>query len=93
MKKRIKLQTCFSLPGSDSDMMDLPNGVITIKDLLHHMEKALKFNLIDSNSGDLDKDIDIILNGKEVWFYPYKLNHPLCDGDTLEIYLLPLGGG
>jgi len=93
MKTRIKLQTCFALPGLGSNMMSLPEGVKTIADLLFHMGIKMDYAFIDPKTGNLEEDIEIIVNGKEVWFYPTALNTPLKDGDTIEIYLLPLGGG
>ena len=93
MKTRIKLKTCFALPGLDSDMMSLPEDVKTIADLLHFMGIEMDYSFIEPETGNPEEDIEIIINGKEVWFYPTSLDTPLKDGDTIEIYLLPLGGG
>ena len=93
MKTRIKLLTCFALPGSDSEIMDLPEGVITVADLINWMGREINFKIIDSKTGEVENDLEIILNGKEVFFYPNALNTVLNDGDQLEIFLLPLGGG
>lgn len=93
MGKKIALQTSFALPGSGSDAMPLPEGVETVSDLLRHMGEQIKFTFIDREAGSLEEDLEIILNGKEVWFYPSALDTPLQDGDKVEVYLLPLGGG
>ena len=93
MRTRIIFRTCFALLGSDSDIMDLPEGVVTIADLIHWMGREINVSFIDSKTGEIDSDIEIILNGKEVFFYPDSVDTVLNDGDQLEIYLLPLGGG
>lgn len=93
MGKQIRLQTCFALPGFDAEFIDLPEGVNSIAELLQHMGKEIDFGFIDPDSGDLGEDIELILNGKEIWFYPDALNSRLHNGDRLELYLLPLGGG
>jgi molybdopterin converting factor small subunit len=93
MGKRITLQTSFALPVSGSDTMTLPEGVETVGDLLGHMGEQINFTFIDLETGSLEEDLEIIVNEKEIWFYPSALNTPLKDGDKVEIYLLPLGGG
>jgi putative ubiquitin-RnfH superfamily antitoxin RatB of RatAB toxin-antitoxin module len=94
MGKRIALHTSFALPGSGSDdTMMLPEGVETVADLLGHMGDQINFKFFDLETGRLEEDLEIILNEKEIWFYPSALNTPLQDGDKVEIYLLPLGGG
>ena len=93
METGIKLQTCFALPDSGSEVTILPEGVKTVKDFLHHVGSRIDFSFIDPVTGKLEEDLEIILNNKDVWFYPATLDTSLSDGDTLEIYLLPLGGG
>ena len=93
MGKKIALQTSFALPGSGSGAIPLPEGVETVGDLLSNMGKKINFKFFDLETGSLEEDLEIILNGKEVWFYPAALNTPLKDGDKVEVYLLPLGGG
>jgi molybdopterin converting factor small subunit len=93
MGKRIALQTSFALPGLGSDLMTLPEGVETVGDLLEHMGDQINFTFLDFETGNLEEDLEIILNEKEIWFYPSALNTPLKDGDKVKIYLLPLGGG
>ena len=93
MGVKIKLQTCFALSGSDTETMTLPEGVETVADLLSHMGREINFSFFDPGSGNLEEDLEIIVNNKEVWFYPAALKTPLHDGDIVEIYLLPLGGG
>jgi hypothetical protein len=93
MGKRIALHTSFALPGSGSDTMTLPEGVETVADLLGHMGDQINFKFLDFEAGSLEEDLEIILNEKEIWFYPSSLSTPLQDGDKVEIYLLPLGGG
>ena len=89
----IKLQTCFALHDPGSESMTLPEGINTVGDLLQYMGTQTNFTFLDQETGEPEEDLEIILNGKEVWFYPSALDTVLEDGDRVEIYLLPLGGG
>ncbi|MFC1819643.1 hypothetical protein ACFLZG_00965 [Thermodesulfobacteriota bacterium] len=89
----VKIKTCFALAGSGSEEMIVPSGIETIKDLMLHIGKENGFNFIDPESGVLEKDLEILVNGKEIWFYASALERLLQEGDAIEIYLLPLGGG
>ncbi|MFH0845730.1 MAG: hypothetical protein V1930_09635 [Pseudomonadota bacterium] len=93
MARKIKLQTCFALARSDSERMVLPEVVKTVSDLLSYMGGKIDFSFTDPGSGRIEDDLEIILNNKDIWFYPEALNRELQDGDIVEIYLLPLGGG
>ena len=93
MGTSISLQTCFAIPGSESKRMSLPEGVKTVGDLLCNIGGQIEYSFINPESGQLEEDLEIIINKKEIWFYPDALNTPLQDGDVVEIYLLPLGGG
>ena len=77
----------------DRGQMVLPKGVETVRDLLINMSGQMNYSFIDPGTGDLEEDLEIIVNNKEVWFYPSALDAPLKEGDLVEIYLLPLGGG
>ncbi len=89
----IRLQTCFALQDPGSEMMTLPEGINTVGDLLRHMGGQTNFTFLDPETGEPEEALEIILNGKEIWFYPSALDTALKDGDKVEIYLLPLGGG
>ena len=93
MKTRIKFRTCFALPGAESEIMELPEGVATVADLINCIGDEMNVSLIDPKTGELEKDLEVILNGKDVFFYPDALNNTLNEDDLLEIFLLPLGGG
>ena len=93
MKTRIELRTCFALPGSDSETMDLPKGVATVADLINWIGDEMNISLIDPKTGEPENDLEVILNGKDIFFYQDALNTTLNEGDLLEIFLLPLGGG
>ena len=93
MPKQIKLKTSIAVPGVAADVTTLPEHVNTIRDLLIEIGGRIKFDFIDSGSGDLVQDIEIVINGKEVWFYPRGLDACLEDGDAVEIHLIALGGG
>ena len=93
MGTKIKLRTCFALSGSDSEVMTLPQGVETLAELLSYLGRELEFSFIHPETGQLEEELEIILNGKEIWFYPQGLDTPLEDGFIVEIYLIPIGGG
>ena len=93
MGVKIALISNFSLGISDSENFLLPPDVTTIGDLLRHVGKQMNFPFITANADDLRRDIEVSINGKEVWFYPNALNTRLRDGDSVEVNLVPLGGG
>jgi hypothetical protein len=65
----------------------------TIGALLRHIGQQIDFPLISSDLKNLRPDVEVIINGKEIWFYPTGLDTPLGSDDLVEIYLVPLGGG
>ena len=89
----IKLNTNFAFNVQDSGDFPLPPDVKTITDLLQHIGKEIEFDLIDPDTGELDIDLEITINGKDFWFYPTGLKTPLNDGDSVQVSLIPLGGG
>lgn len=89
----MELKTCFASEGLQSGKIALPPGVTTVKDLLVFMGKRAGFDFLDEKTGLPDKDIEVLLNGKEIWFYPSGPATSLRDGDVVEVYLLALGGG
>lgn len=93
METTISLKTCFALPETSTEKMPLPEGVKTVGDLISYIGGQIEYSFMDPESGQLEEDLEIIVNKKEIWFYPAALNTPLQDGDVVEIYLLPLGGG
>lgn len=93
MATKIKLETCLSLSGLDSGAMDLPAGVKSISELLRSLGQKIDFDFIHPQTGLLENDMELLLNGKEIWFHPDGLNTHLEDGDIVEIYLIPIGGG
>ena len=93
MPTTIKLDTNFAFGGSGSGGFSLPSGVATLGDLLRHIGREVDFPFIDPDSGDLEIDLEISINGKDIWFYPTGLNTPLKEGDVVDISMIPLGGG
>jgi hypothetical protein len=89
----IKLTTNFMVPGKENDRLPLPLGVDTLEQLLAHLGEKIHFDFIDPLSGKLEWDLEILINGRDFSFSPAGLGTSLKDGDSLEIYLLPLGGG
>ena len=93
MKTSVRLRTNFSYRCEEREELMLPDGVRTIAELLHRIGDEMDFRFLDVRTGNLRPDIEIIVNGKDIWFYPGGLQSPLSDGDLLEITLIPLGGG
>lgn len=93
MKTRIKLKTCFAVEGFESEIVDLPEGVATVADLLSYLEGLMNSRFVDPESGETEFDLEILLNHKDIWFQPMALGTLLRQGDIVEIYPLPLGGG
>ena len=71
----------------------LPDEVKTLRDLLNDVSRKIHFELFDPKSGDLKDDFEIIINNKEIWFHPERFETQIQNGDTVEIYMVPLGGG
>jgi len=73
--------------------MVLASSVQSVNDLLRYLGERIDFVFLDAASGRLRPDIEVIVNGKEIWFYPEGLQKPIHDGDSIEVTLIPLGGG
>ena len=93
MPVTIKLSTNFAFNVQESGDFPLSAEVKTITDLLQLIGKEIEFDLIDPESGELDIDLEITINGKDLWFYPTGLKTPLKQGDSVIVSLIPLGGG
>ena len=89
----VELKTCFAADGLQSGRIALPPGVTTVKDLLVFMGKCAGFDFFDEKTRLPDKDMEVLLNGKEIWFYRSGPATSLGDGDLVEVYPLALGGG
>ena len=93
MPTTVTMKTNVSLSRPQGPDLFLPCSVKTMEDLLHHVGKQVDFLFIDAQTGRLRPDIDILVNGKEIWFYPEGLKRPISHRDSIEITLIPLGGG
>ena len=93
MPTTVTMKSNVSLNRTQGPDMVLPSSVKNMEDLLRHVGEKIGFLFIDAQTGILRPDIDILVNGKEIWFYPEGLRKPVHDGDSIEITLIPLGGG
>ena len=88
----IKIGSNFNLSHYCAEILEVSQGT-TIRDLLLDIGKKLSFNFFDAESGNIYGDVQIAINGKDHLLIPRKLETLLEDGDSVEINLLPLGGG
>lgn len=84
--KKIRIKTNFA--GSNFEL-DVPLQY-RVKDILTSI--LLEFNK-DLELTELSEELEIFINEKEIWFYPEKIETILREGDLLEVYVTPLGGG
>jgi hypothetical protein len=89
----ITMKSNLSLQRSREPQMVLPLSVESVNELLCYLGEKIDFVFLDAASGKLRPDIEVIVNGKEIWFYPEGLQKPIHDGDSIEVTLIPLGGG
>jgi hypothetical protein len=89
----ITMKSNLSLQRSREPQMVLASSVQSVNDLLRYLGEKIDFVFLDAASGKLRPDIEVIVNGKEIWFYPEGLQRPIHDGDSIEVTLIPLGGG
>ena len=89
---QIKINSNFGLSNLFGKELEIPKG-LTIRDLLLDIGEKFKFNFFDSENGNIHREMQILINGKDHWLIPTKLETHLVDGDSVDIYLIPLGGG
>ena len=89
----ITMKSNLSLQRSKEPEMVLPSSVLSMEDLLRHLGETVDFAFLDRAAGKLRPDIEVIVNGKEIGFYPEGLQKLIHDGDSIEVTLIPLGGG
>jgi hypothetical protein len=91
--RKINLKTNFSFRTSGSGEIDLPSSVKTVGDLLGHIGSEVDFAFVDAHHEKLRPDLEVLINGKDLSFYPDGLKTPLRDEDLIDIALMTLGGG
>jgi hypothetical protein len=57
------------------------------------MGRQIGFVFIDVTGKKLREDVELVLNGKDIWFCPAGLETPLMEGDRSEISQMMFGGG
>jgi len=87
------LKTNVSFSALESGEVTLPTGMITVGGLLRFLGQQKNFALINPDSGKLATYFEILLNDKDIWFYPTGLDTSLSNGDSIHINLIPIGGG
>ncbi len=87
------LKRNVSFSALESGEVTLPQGIITLGGLLRYLGQEKNFALIDPDSRKLATYFEILLNDKDIWFYPTGLDTSLSNGDSVHINLIPIGGG
>ena len=90
---KVNLKTNFSFSTGKAGNMELPPLVATIGDLLGYIGTRIDFTLVDAGHETLRPDVEVLINCKDVSFYPDGLQTVLKDGDMVDVALMPLGGG
>ena len=93
MPLKIKLKTNVSLSALESGELTLPTSITTIGGFLRYLAQQKDFPLVDPDSQKLETYFEILLNDKDIWFYPTGLDTSLKNGDSVHINLIPIGGG
>jgi hypothetical protein len=94
---KIFIKSNFVLPGlekADSVEFDAPE--MTLRDFLEKLAQLTsnRFEFIERDSLQINQeDWGIEINGKPYQIFRKGLDHPLRDEDTIDIMLLPIGGG
>lgn len=89
---QIKINSNIGLSNIFGKELEIPEG-LKIRDLLSYIGEKFNFNFFDSESGNIHREMQILINGKDHWFIPTQLETPLKEGDSVDIHLMPLGGG
>jgi len=92
-KRKIQLKTNFSLSSRRTGQMELPPSINTIADLLRHLGKEIGFVFIDAQGLTLRRDVEVLINGRDVSFLPSGLKTGLKQDDSVDVALMTLGGG
>ena len=87
------MKSNLSLHRPQGPEMVLPSSVSSMEDLLRHLGEKIGFVFVDAATRKLRPDIDILVNGKGIGFYPEGLKRLIRNRDTIDITLIPLGGG
>lgn len=88
---RITIKSNFGITGLDNDELEL-EGYPTLSDVVSELAESAEYPFVYPD-GQIDPDVDILLNGLEYVFLPQRLNTLLNEGDKIEILMLALGGG
>jgi molybdopterin converting factor small subunit len=90
---KIKLTSNCALRIQGRGDFSVPESVETIGELLRYLGRRIDFVFVDKDGDMLRPDVEILLNGKEILFFPRGLKTRIEEGDSVDITLTPLGGG
>lgn len=87
----IRLKTCLLIPDQRGEIAYAAE-TSTIGGLLRHLGRRIDFELVDRD-GAVFKELEVLINGKPLCFYPSGLDTALAAEDRVAIYFVALGGG
>jgi hypothetical protein len=94
---KINIKSNFVLAGlENADSLDLPESAISLRDFFETLSRvtASRFEFIDEDSLQINQeDWAVEVNGLPYQVFNQGLEYPLKDGDTVDIRILPMGGG
>lgn len=96
MKVRLKSFFHFDLAEVfDRGQMELADDRPTLRDLLDEiaLRSGGKVRVIDPETGEMDAEYFVLLNGREVLPSPRRLEIELHDGDEVGIGMMHFWGG
>lgn len=87
-QRGLAVRTNFGVSLEYKGKAPFPN----VRELLRHLSSEGGFPIL-SEIENGEGAVQVLLNGKDIWFYASKLDTAIRDGDVVEIYVMPLGGG
>ena len=88
---RIKVKTNFVIKGINNEGVEF-EGHPSLRDVLFEVANKAEFPFIYPD-GEIDPEVEILLNDLEYAFLPKRLDTKLKEDDKVEIMMLAIGGG
>lgn len=89
---RLVVRCNLGFGGAPVAAVDLPEGA-TLRDLLIRVAEREGHRLFTADRARIVDEVHIAVNGRDYLFIPAQAEAALRDGDQVDIYFYPLGGG